>query len=155
MTEYFNTWDDGEKKWIKKVGRIYKDREITLSSENMLPVSLMACDIKTDVQNQSWMIVHNNVMYKHYENKSINYWALKDNIITLYFSDGTYYKLLFFTPSEAIKADLRLFLIMNGNIIVGCNDTDAFVCANVLGLNVSFFECMDVTNFIVLLELDP
>lgn len=138
MAEYFNTWDDGEKKWIKKMGRKYYDRELDMNTSDVLHVNLMSCDIKTDIVDESWVVKHAGIEYKHYENKDITYWELRGNIITLYFVEGEPYKLLFFTPGEAIKADFRLFLIMNGLSIIGCEDAEAYVCGNILNLAVDF-----------------
>ena len=150
MAEYFNTWDDGQQKWVKKINSFLRRSETEYDFKNILPYNLIACDIKSEVINSSWVIIHNEVLLRSYENNSINYWVTKNNIITLYFKDNTYFQLLFITPSEAILADLRLYLIMNGNIIVDCNDTDIYTCSNITNLNLNMCEnCSEILGLTI------
>ena len=72
--------NDGSTLWINKNKII---NNLNNNSEN-LNITLIGCDIKSDIVNQSWIIKHNNILYKHFENSNINDWKIKDNIITLF-----------------------------------------------------------------------
>lgn len=139
MPEYFNTWDDGNKKWVKKQGNIRLNESEKYDFKNILTVSLIGCDIKTDIVNESWIIVHDGVLLRHYLLTEMKRWELNENIITL-FNEGDEepFKLLFATTTQAKKGDNRLFLIMNGKSIVGCNDDQPFECGDIRNINILF-----------------
>ena len=129
--------NDGSTLWINKNKII---NNLNNNSEN-LNITLIGCDIKSDIVNQSWIIKHNNILYKHFENSNINDWKIKDNIITLFFnSNDPNINLYFFSNGEAALADVRLFLIMNGNIIINCNDQNNYINSNNNNLIINFDE---------------
>lgn len=138
MPEYFNTWDDGNKKWVKKQGNTRTPEQERYDFKNILTVSLVGCDIKTDIVNESWMIVHDGILHRHYLITEMKRWELSENIITLYNGDDEPFKLLFTTSTQAKKGDNRLFLIMNGKSVIGCEDDQPFECADIRNINVSF-----------------
>ena len=129
MADTQNTYDDGSSKWLRKPTMpVQPDPESLPDYNNILPMNLLSCDIKSDVVGESWKIVHSGAFVESYEVSSISGWDVNQNILTLRFGDGGYFRLLFFSIYEAQLADLRLFLIMNGHSIIGCDDATLYSC---------------------------
>lgn len=127
MADTQTTYNDGSSKWLKKPTMpVQSNTESLPDYNNILPMNLLSCDIKSDVVGESWKIVHSGAFVGSYEVSSISGWNVNENILTLRFGDGDYFRLLFFSIYEAQLADLRLFLIMNGHSIIGCNDATSY-----------------------------
>lgn len=129
MADTITTYPDGSSKWMAKPPMpLQPDAEAPGSYENILTMNLISCDIKSDVVGESWKIVHDGVFIQQFMNDGLSNWKVSENILTLYFDDGSYYRLLFVSIYEAMLADARLFLITNGKSIVGCNDASLYSC---------------------------
>ena len=64
--------NDGSTLWINKNKII---NNLNNNSEN-LNITLIGCDIKSDIVNQSWIIKHNNILYKQNDCKKYSHWLI-------------------------------------------------------------------------------
>jgi hypothetical protein len=138
MAEYYTTWEDGRKKWERREETPKKKHVVESDFDNVLTVTLIACDVKTDVAGESWMVKHADEVLKHWMISDVTSWDRDQNVITIHSSFEYPIQLVFSSISQAIKANNRLFLIMNGENIVGCTDEDGFVCTLPTNLSLNF-----------------
>lgn len=137
MSEIYSTWGDGSTKWYKPTTGITPTGPATASYETFSLI-INSCDIKSDVVGQSWSINRNNIVYLNYQNGSISEWSVTGNIMTLFFNDSPPLNIKFWSPTDAKLGEFRLFLIMNGKSIIGCNDASLYGCDFITDLNITF-----------------
>lgn len=140
MADVTTYWDDGQKKWLRRseVQKARKDIQDQYDFDNIITTTLGACDIKTDIQGVSWMVEHNSTVLKHWDISDMKHWQVQQNVMTIFTTSEYPLKLVFVSVGHARRADTRLYLIMNGENIINCNDDLMFQCGDLQNLNVSF-----------------
>lgn len=137
--KYTKHWEDGNLKWGKKKVQDRPQKSINdLSFDNVLSMTLISCDLKSDVVGESWKIERNGTTIKHFFIDETTSWEISENVITLMPEDDMNFDLIFMNINEAMKADYRLYLIMNGQLINDCGDENYYRCGNMTELNVVF-----------------
>lgn len=127
MSSNINTTSTGATQYINKSKRGGNvDYENKYNGQNILLKNLIGCDIKTNIQWESLYIQSGGAYYGEYKCSEIKNWVVNNNTITISFLSGDV-DFIFKSPSEAILGDFRLYLIMNGKIIIGCDDQEAYM----------------------------
>ena len=126
MAANINTTSTGATQYINKNKNAGNtDYENKYSVPPVILKNLIGCDIKTNIPWESFYIQPMGTYYEECKCNELNTWKLDGNKITLFFSNSSI-DLIFKSPSEAVLGDFRLMLIMNGKIIINCNDQDAY-----------------------------
>jgi len=133
-----NFWNNGQVKWVDKTNNTPAQAAVVPSYNDILTQNLIGCDVKTDIVNVSMKIEKNGTILKLFNIADIVSWQIDNNIIKLFMKSSAPYSLLFISVAQAVKADLRMYLITNGNDIQGCDDDQAYVCGSIGNLNAIF-----------------
>lgn len=117
MADLSNNWVDGSVKWNLKnnVSSSGIPVSITTNTSNVIN-GLSATDIQTDVQNISIKILKNNAIVSQIAISGYCSHDLSGNIITIFTSDELPLILEFISYSEALNADARLIICLNGGL---------------------------------------
>lgn len=140
MSESLFTWDDGNKKWSRSNNNPSHPTgiEIELSYGNAITTTLVGCNIQSDIVGESFVVIKNDIVLKHFEITAVISFFIKDNIMTIETKDYNPIKLYFSSTLQAQKGENRLYMIMNGFPIYNCDDEHMFQCGDLKNLNVSF-----------------
>ena len=123
--------------WFKKP-TIETVKGINSFFQNTLPYTLSSCNVKSTAQNTGFMIEIGGSVVFECSYTNIAGWKVESNSIVLYTNDGMTMVMNFLSSVDSQMADTRLYLIINGNYINGCDDASLYNCGNISSLEVTF-----------------
>lgn len=137
MYGYTRLNSDGSLMWVQKQNVKAQDQPVP-SFDNIVMATLTSCDVKTNVQYETLSISQSGTILRLINIRSITSWQMSNNLMTIYSEDDMPLTLAFISATEAMKADFRLYMIVNGAVLTGCGDEVNYRCTKPVNPTLTF-----------------